>query len=118
VLRTAKRIDNAKLCYRRAQRYLCTPFEGACTDNQVRASGESAGESFLPQTLRIVFGDDRVNPCGDMIVRIPLKNRAGQSGLNFEAVYSSSRNTRDFSRGISAEKGILASSWVQSRDGE
>jgi hypothetical protein len=33
-------------------------------------------------------------------------------------VYSSSRNTRDFSRGIRAQKGKLASSWVQSRDEE
>jgi len=31
-LRTAKRIDNAKLCYRRARRYMSTPFEGAWTD--------------------------------------------------------------------------------------
>ncbi len=33
VLRTAKAIDNAKQCYRRAQRYRNTSFEGACSCN-------------------------------------------------------------------------------------
>ena len=39
-------------------------------------------------------------------------------GCPLEYFYSSSRNTRDFSRGIRAQKGKLASSWVQSRDEE
>jgi hypothetical protein len=41
-----------------------------------------------------------------------------RDGIGADGVYSSSRNTRDFRRGIRTQKVKLASSWVQSRDEE